>query len=203
MTNPEKQPNLANQKMDYLKSISPQQQPQVAKPILSKKNRIVLISLASVTILLVAIIILIGKRANSISDYNSPNEFSPNYGAIPVEIIDDYHISIKNPDFSSAVNVSIKNGNALNFFLDQTDVVVAIVEPSGISMLDKESNIIYIYASVPSNHDYVGFFPTDFNDDGSSKDDQLLPEEATVYFSQAELFDQITSSTEFYLISKE
>ena len=206
-TNLEKQPNLTNQKIEYLKSISPQQpqtaEPTAPTPILSKKNKIILVSLFLVTILLIVIIILIGKKSNSILDYDSPNEFSPNYGAIPVEIIDDYKLNIENPDFSSATIISTMNANALNFFLDQPDAIVAIVEPSGISALDRESNIVFIYASVPPEHDYVGFFLSDFNVDGSSKDEWLLPEQTAIYFSQSELFDQLTSSAKYYLISKE
>jgi hypothetical protein len=120
-----------------------------------------------------------------------------------VDIIEDYKINIENPDFSSTTAVSNMNANMLNFYLDQDDTIVAIVEPSGISALDRKSNIVFIYASIPSEHDYVGFFPSDFNSDGSSKDDWLLPEQTAIYFSQSELFDQLTSSAKFYLISKE
>lgn len=195
---------LTNKKMDYLNSISPsmhRQQPQTktasSAPILSKKNKIILLVLASIAVVLIVVVALTNKG------YVSPNEFSPNYGLIPIDIIGDYKINVENPDFSSFDTVSTMSANMLNFYLDQDDTIVAIVEPSGISALDRESNAVFIYASIPPDSSYVGFFPSDFNSDGSSKDDWLLPEQTAIYFSQSELFDQLTSSAKFYLISKE
>ena len=201
-------PNLANEKLDYLNSISPiaqqlQTEPTPSAPTLSKKHKIVLTILASIAVALIIVIVLVDRDSGSIVNYVSPNDYSSNYGAIPIEIIDDYKINIETPDFSSAIAVSDMNANALNFYLDQPDTIVAIFEPSGISALDRKSDTVYIYASIPLESDYVGFFPSDFNADGSSKDDWLLPEQTAIYFSQSELFSQLTSSASFYLISKE
>ena len=195
-------PKLTNRKMDYLHSISPsthhsQNNPASPSPILSKKNKILLLVLTAIAIALIVVVSLTNRN------YVSPNEFSPNYGAIPVEIIDDYKINIESLDFSSAIAVSAMSASTLNFHLDQPDTIVAIVEPSGISALDRKSDTVFIYASIPPENSYVGFFPTDFNPDGTNKDSWLLPEQTAIYFSKTELFDQLTSSAKFYIINKE
>ncbi|MBR5389245.1 hypothetical protein IK146_01655 [Candidatus Saccharibacteria bacterium] len=135
-------------------------------------------------------------------NYTTPNEVSPNYGAVPEEIILLYNINVENPDFSSATSVAAMNSNILNFYLDQEDTIVAILEPSGISSLDKKSTTLFIYASAAYNYSFVGFDPSDFNPDGSNKDDYLFPEEAAIHFSRSELFNQLTSSTKFYIVKK-
>ena len=137
-------------------------------------------------------------------DYESPNDFSPNYGAAPAEIIDEYNINIEKPDYSSAASVPAMNSNILNYYLDQKDTIVIIVDHFGINtMLDGKSNILIIYASVPSECDFIGFVPSDFNADGTNKDKELFPEQTALRFTRSELFNQLSSSAEFYIIRKE
>ena len=144
---------------------------------------------------------LIEKDPNH--DYITPNSVSYNYGAVPEEIILLYDIDIENPDFSSATSVSAMNSNILNYYLDQKDTIVAIIEPSGISSLGKRTTILFIYASAAYNYSFVGFDPSDFNPDGSNKDSYLFPEETAIHFSRSELFNQLTPSAKFYIIKRQ
>ena len=135
-------------------------------------------------------------------EYVSPNDLSFNCGMVPEEVILEFNIDIENPDFSSAISVPAMNSNILNYYLDQKSTIVAIVEPSGIVSLNKKTTTLYIYASVPSNYDFIGFNPSDFNSDGTSKEESFLPEEKSIYFSRSELFNQLTPSSKFYVIKK-
>ena len=137
-------------------------------------------------------------------DYESPNEYSPGYGAMPAEIIADYHIDITNPDFSNAASVPAMNSNILNYYLDQEGTIVVISDHYGISsMLGGKSNILIIYASEPAECDFIGFIPSDFNADGTNKDKDLFPEQTALHFSRSELFNQLSGSAEFYILRKE
>ena len=135
-------------------------------------------------------------------NYESPNDYSPNYGAVPTEVIAEWKLNIGNIEKSATRKVAAMNSNILNYHLDDEDSVVAIVEPSGIKGRGKESKAVVIFASVPSSYDFVGFMVSDFNEDGTCKDKKLLPEETTVYFTRSELFNQLTKDAKFYLIRR-
>ncbi|MBR3131097.1 hypothetical protein IKG31_00800 [Candidatus Saccharibacteria bacterium] len=135
-------------------------------------------------------------------DYISQNEQSYYYGSAPSEIIDEFSINIDDLNYSSADGVPAMNSNILNYYLDQ-EAIVIIVDPVEITVQeDKKTDTLIVYASLPSEYDFVGFIPSDFNADGSRKDDWLFPEQMAIYLSRSELFNQLSESTKFYVIYK-
>jgi len=137
-------------------------------------------------------------------DYDSPSFRTYYFGYFPDEIIYEFKINVRNTDFSSAKSVPAMNSHIANYYLDQKDTIIVIVDPKGITGREKKTEILYVYASSPKDYDFLGFMPADFGDDGKYilKDETSLPEEGVVYFTRSELFNQLSADAKFYVIKK-
>ena len=141
-------------------------------------------------------------KTNPHRDYESKNQYSFNYASVPDEIIYDYNLSIRNLDLTYATTIPAMNSNILNYYLDQDNTIVVIKDEKELTLHEKKSKTLIVYASVPQDCEYLTFIPEDFDENGKQIDEWPFPEQLIIHLTRSELFDQLSESAKFYVLRK-